>query len=127
MRYIRIFSELSGQMRYASQKRVLLEIAFIKLTKPSMEQNLDSVLQRISELEARIAQIPSPAELAALAAAGIQLYGGVSGSADDAVQALLANSLAYNPNVRCSHHDHEHTEGHTCGSHGCGQGHCGQH
>ena len=57
-------------MRYASQKRVLLEIAFIKLTKPSMEQNLDSVLQRISELEARIAQIPSPAELAALAAAG---------------------------------------------------------
>lgn len=64
---------------------------------------------------------------AALAAAGIQLYGGVSGSADDAVQALLANSLAYNPNVRCSHHDHEHTEGHTCGSHGCGQGHCGQH
>ena len=70
MRYIRIFSELSGQMRYASQKRVLLEIAFIKLTKPSMEQNLDSVLQRISELEARIAQIPSPAGLAALAAAG---------------------------------------------------------
>lgn len=64
---------------------------------------------------------------AALAAAGIQLYGGVSGSADDAVQALLANSLAYNPNVRCSHHDHEHTEGHTCGSHSCGQGHCGQH
>ena len=56
MRYIRIFSELSGQMRYASQKRVLLEIAFIKLTKPSMEQNLDSVLQRISELEARIAR-----------------------------------------------------------------------
>ncbi len=63
----------------------------------------------------------------ALGAAGIHLYGGVSGSADDAVQALRANSLAYNPNVRCSHHDHEHTEGHTCGSHGCGQGHCGQH
>lgn len=67
MRYIRIFSELSGQMRYASQKRVLLEIAFIKLTKPSMEQNLDSVLQRISELEARIAQIPSPAGQASAA------------------------------------------------------------
>ena len=57
-------------MRYASQKRVLLEIALIKLTKPSMEQNLDSVLQRISELEERLAGIPSPAELAALAAAG---------------------------------------------------------
>lgn len=32
MRYIRIFSELSGQLRYASQKRILVEIAFIKLT-----------------------------------------------------------------------------------------------
>lgn len=63
----------------------------------------------------------------ALAAAGICLYGGVSGSADAAVQALLEGSLAYNPDVRCSHHDHEHAEGHTCGDHGCGQGHCGQH
>lgn len=70
MRYIRIFSELSGQMRYASQKRVLLEIAFIKLTRPSMEQNFDSLLQRIAELENRIKEIPSPQELAALAAAG---------------------------------------------------------
>lgn len=57
----------------------------------------------------------------ALAEAGIKLYGGVSGSADEAVAALLAGSLDYNPNVRCSHHDHEHGEGgHTCGSHGCG-------
>ena len=51
MRFIRIFSELSGQLRYASQKRVLAEIAFIKLTKPSMEQNLDSVLQRLNMIE----------------------------------------------------------------------------
>ena len=56
----------------------------------------------------------------ALATAGIQLYGGVAGDADEAVQALLAGTLGYNPNVRCSHHDHEHGEGHTCGQHGCG-------
>ena len=56
---------------------------------------------------------------AALAAAGIQLYGGVAGDADDAVEALLAGELAFNPNVRCNHHDH-HGEGHTCGDHGCG-------
>src|SRR5699024_3902456 len=43
MRYIRIFSELSGQMRYSSQKRVLLEVAIVKLCKPSMERNLDSI------------------------------------------------------------------------------------
>lgn len=54
MRYIRIFSELSNQLRYASQKRVLIELALIKLTKPQMEQNLDSILQRLNELEDRM-------------------------------------------------------------------------
>ena len=48
MRFIRIFSELSNQLRYASQKRVLIEIALIKLTKPQMEPNLDSILQRLN-------------------------------------------------------------------------------
>ena len=62
----------------------------------------------------------------ALAAAGIQLYGGVSGSADAAVEALVSGNLTYNPNVRCNHHDH-HGEGHTCGNHGCGSHSCGGH
>lgn len=64
---------------------------------------------------------------AALAEAGIQLYGGVSGDADTAVADLLAKKLSYNPEVHCDHHDHEHgEEGHSCGSHehSCG-GHCG--
>ena len=56
----------------------------------------------------------------ALAANGIKVYGGVSGYADGAVQAFLVDMLDYNPNVKCSHHDHEHGEGHTCGDHGCG-------
>lgn len=61
----------------------------------------------------------------ALADAGIKLYGGVTGSADAAVNALLAGTLGYNPDVRCSHHDHEHgTGGHTCGEHGCGNHGC---
>ena len=60
----------------------------------------------------------------ALTTAGIQLYGGVTGDADEAVQALLAGTLGYNPNVHCSHHDHEHGEGHTCGDHGCGNHGC---
>lgn len=63
----------------------------------------------------------------ALAAANIQLYGGVSGSADAAVNELLAGTLSFNPNVKCSHHDHNHGEGHTCGEHGCGGHHCGEH
>lgn len=60
----------------------------------------------------------------ALADADIKLFGGVSGNADAAVEAFLAGNLAYNPNVQCNHHDHNHGEGHTCGDHGCGN-HCG--
>ena len=56
----------------------------------------------------------------ALANAGIRLYGGVTGSCDEAVNALLEGRLRFNPEVRCNHHDHEHgKEGHTCGNHGC--------
>ena len=58
----------------------------------------------------------------ALDQAGIQLYGGVSGSADEAVATFLSGQLNYNPNVMCSHHGHG--EGHTCGDHGCGSHGC---
>ena len=58
----------------------------------------------------------------ALADTGIRFFGGVSGDADEAVQALLAGHLTYNPDVRCSHHDHGHD--HACGSHGCGGHSC---
>ena len=55
---------------------------------------------------------------AALAQAGIKLYGGVTGTADDVVKDFLAGRLAYQANVQCGHHGHEH--------HGChGEGHCG--
>ena len=73
MRYIRIFSELSGQLRYASQKRILVEIVFIKLTTPSMEQNLDSILQRITLLEQKMQEMPDNLQkLASLAPAAGQ-------------------------------------------------------
>lgn len=54
IRYIRIFSELSNQLKYATQKRVLLEVAMIKLCKPEMEVNQDSLLDRIRSLEEQI-------------------------------------------------------------------------
>ena len=58
MRYIRIFSDLSNQIRYAAQKRVLVEIALIKLCRPAMETNLDSVLDRLRVLEQRMDERP---------------------------------------------------------------------
>ena len=60
----------------------------------------------------------------ALAAAGIRLYAGVTGSADAAAQALAEGKLACNANATCNHHG-EHHEG-SCGSHGCGHHSCGE-
>ena len=58
MRYIRIFSDLSNQIRYSTQKRVLVEIALIKLCRPAMETSLDSVLDRVRVLEQRMEERP---------------------------------------------------------------------
>ena len=58
---------------------------------------------------------------AALAQAGIRLYGGVTGDADDAVEALLAGELDYDPCAQCNHHGHE---GHSCTEHSCGNHSC---
>lgn len=61
----------------------------------------------------------------ALAAANIRLYGGVTGSADAAAEALAAGRLTFDPDARCEHHEHHHAQGHGCGGH-CGSGHGGQ-
>ena len=54
IRYIHIFSELSGQIRYAAQKRILVEIALIKLCKPEMETDQEAVLDRIRQVEEKV-------------------------------------------------------------------------
>ncbi len=51
MRYIRVLSELSGQMRFEAQKRVLLEIALIRLCRPEMETTPDALSDRVACLE----------------------------------------------------------------------------
>ena len=55
MRYIRIFSELGNQVKYASQKRILIEMAIIKLCKPQMEKDYESVMDRLASIEAKLA------------------------------------------------------------------------
>ena len=54
IRYIRVFSELSSRMKYVTQKRILLEVALIKLCKPEMETSQDSLLDRIRAVEEKI-------------------------------------------------------------------------
>ena len=68
IRYIRIFSELSGQLKYAAQKRVLTEVALIKLCRPQMEAKQDALLDRIRALEQRL---ENGAFLSAAGAAGL--------------------------------------------------------
>lgn len=54
IRYIRIFSELSSQIRYAAQKRILLEIAIIKLCRPQMEKDLSALNERMDDMEQKL-------------------------------------------------------------------------
>lgn len=54
IRFIRIFSELSNQVKYATQKRVLIEVALVKLCKPAMEADYNSLIHRIKVLEKRL-------------------------------------------------------------------------
>lgn len=78
MRYIRNFSELSGRIRYAGQKRVLIEMALIRLCRPEMEAKEDALLDRIRKLEQTLAKIESGAITVAAASAGA---GGAAASA----------------------------------------------
>lgn len=54
LRYIRIFSELATNIKYASQKRILIEVALIKLCRPQMETDKDSVIDRVRVLEEKV-------------------------------------------------------------------------
>ena len=54
MRYIRVLSELSGQIRYAAQKRIMVEIGLIKLCRPSMETDTQSLADRIRQIEDKL-------------------------------------------------------------------------
>ena len=59
----------------------------------------------------------------ALQDADIAIYGGVSGDADEAVEAFVSGVLNFDPNACCSHH---HEGGHSCGGHDhqdCGHHH----
>ena len=95
-----------------------------KLALPTVVAQLINMLYNIVD-RIYIGHMPGDGSLA-LAQAGIKLFGGVHGDADEAVEAFLANSLNYDPEAKCDHHDHHHDEGHTCGDHGCGSN-CGSH
>ena len=61
----------------------------------------------------------------ALVEAGIKLYAGVQGSADEAAKALTAGTLNYDPDARCDHHEHH--SGGSAPSGYCDHDHCAEH
>ena len=69
MRYIRVLSELCGQIRFAAQKRILIEIGLIKLCRPAMETDTQSLADRIRQLEDKMEKgIPASLDTALLQA-----------------------------------------------------------
>lgn len=56
IRYINVFSDTGANIKYAAQKRVVLELAIIKLCKPEMETDYESLLDRIRVLEKKLEQ-----------------------------------------------------------------------
>ena len=57
IRYIRILSELSGKLRFATQKKVLVEVALIKLCVPETESSNDALTERIGKLEEKLSRL----------------------------------------------------------------------
>lgn len=89
MRFIRIFSELGGQLKYATQKRVLVEVALIKLCKPAMESTQDGLLDRIRMLEKQMEE-----GLGGLSAENLQALASGMGGGFPAVYPGAANGMA---------------------------------
>jgi len=85
MRYIRNFSELSGKIRYSGQKRILVEMALIRLCRPEMEVKEDALLDRIRKLEQTLEQTVAQIESGAIA---VQAVPGMAGMMTDAAPAV---------------------------------------
>ncbi len=80
MRFIRIFSELANNIRYATNKRVLLELALIKLCKPESQRDELSYIERIRKLERRMEELLSGKFVIAGAPAQSGGYAGNAGA-----------------------------------------------
>ena len=88
MRYIRELSELSGRIRYAGQKRILIEMALIKLCRPQMEVSQDSLLDRLRAVEQQLEK-----GIVMQAPAGTQAAGGtVANAPSGAAQTSLTRA-----------------------------------
>ena len=68
MRYIRMLSDLSNQLRYATQKRILIETSFMKLAYPETDASAEGMNARLAEIQRTLRNLPAGTPLPATAA-----------------------------------------------------------
>lgn len=69
MRYIRMLSNLSNQLRYATQKRILIETSFMKLAYPETDASPEGMNARLAEIQRTLRNLPVGTSLPTAAAA----------------------------------------------------------
>lgn len=92
IRYINIFSDTSANIKYAVQKRIVLELAVIKLCKPEMETDYSALLDRVRVLEQKLESGAAGLVVAGNNGVGSSVSAGVTASAGEAVQGAGAVS-----------------------------------
>ena len=92
IRYINIFSDTSANIKYAVQKRIVLELAVIKLCKPEMETDYSALLDRVRVLEQKLERGAAGSVVAGNNGVGSSVSAGVTASAGEAVQGAGAVS-----------------------------------
>ena len=92
IRYINIFSDTSANIKYAVQKRIVLELAVIKLCKPEMETDYSALLDRVRVLEQKLEGGAAGSVVAGNNGIGSSVSEGVTASAGATVQGAGAVS-----------------------------------
>ena len=92
IRYINIFSDTSANIKYAVQKRIVLELAVIKLCKPEMETDYSALLDRVRVLEQKLESGAAGSVVAGNNGIGSSVSEGVTASAGATVQGAGAVS-----------------------------------
>lgn len=92
IRYINIFSDTSANIKYAVQKRIVLELAVIKLCKPEMETDYSALLDRVRVLEQKLESGAAGSVVAGNNGIGSSVSEGVTASAEATVQGAGAVS-----------------------------------
>ncbi len=81
--YINILQEAAGKMPYMTAKRIALEVAFIKMCKPQMQDGYDALERRLDEMEQTLSDAQNNTQIVYVQGKGEPQYGDVSESDGD--------------------------------------------